>query len=131
MRQGLSYNLALQLLPAHDRGEARSRALKAASKDRVLQLAWLEKTGWTNVAGSLAVVSFTTIVGFFVEPIIKGANLAILYMLAVMFSALLGSRRTAILTAVFCGLSLGYFFHPPLRSFVVNDLWRFISLFGF
>ena len=48
-----------------------------------------------------------------------------------MFSALRWSRRTAILTAVFCGLSLGYFFHPPLRSFVVNDLWRFISLFGF
>src|SRR5262245_6228651 len=131
MREGISYNLASQLLPSTDKPQTRSRPLKTSWKDRVIRLEWLAKTRWSEVLGTLAIVLSTTIVGFFVEPVLKGSNLAILYMLAVMFSALQWNRRTAFLTATLCAFSLAYFFLPPLGSVAIDDFWHLISLFGF
>lgn len=131
MREGTSYNLVSQLLPSTDKHQARSRALNALWKHRAVRPEWLEKTRWSELFGSLAIVLFTTIVGFFVEPVLKGSNLAILYMLAVMFSALQWNRRTALLTAILCALSLSYFFLPPFGRAAINDLWHLISLFAF
>jgi two-component system, OmpR family, sensor histidine kinase KdpD len=131
MREGISYNLASQLLPSADEHQTRSKPLKASWRDRVNRLDWLGKTRWSDVGGSVTIVLITTIVGFFVEPVLKGSNLAILYMLAVMFSALQWNRRTALLTATLCALSLVYFFLPPFGKVAIKDLWHLISLFGF
>ncbi len=68
--------------------------------------------------------------GLWIEPTIKGPNLAILYMLAVVFSALRWGRRAAILSAITGAVTFDFFFVPPVRSFVVGELWYFITLIG-
>jgi two-component system, OmpR family, sensor histidine kinase KdpD len=79
---------------------------------------------------SLALVGLLTIAGLWMESIIKGPNLAILYMLAVVFSALRWGRRAAIVSAVAGAFTFDFFFVPPVRSFVVGDLWYSITLIG-
>ena len=79
---------------------------------------------------SLAFVGLLTFLGMWVAPIIKGPNLAILYMLAVVFSALRWGRRAAIISAVAGAFTFDFFFVPPTRSFVVGDLWYLITLIG-
>jgi two-component system, OmpR family, sensor histidine kinase KdpD len=113
----------------HDRD--RTESAKRSWSEPIGRLALRAKAGWSGVPGSLAVVAFTTIVAFLIEPVSNGSNLAILYMLVIMFSALRWSRRAGILTAVLGALSLDYFFVPPIRSFAVNDIWHLINLWGF
>jgi two-component system, OmpR family, sensor histidine kinase KdpD len=79
---------------------------------------------------SLAFIGLLTIVGLWIAPIIKGPNLAILYMLAVVFSALRWGRRAAIISAVAGAFTFDFFFVPPFRSFVIGDLWYLITLIG-
>ena len=52
----------------------------------------VDGTMWRGVPASLAIVGLITIVGFWIETIIRGSNFAILYMLAVIFSALRWGR---------------------------------------
>ena len=62
-------------------------------KDRILRLEDPPAgQDWRGVPSSLAIVGFITIVGFWIEPHIRGSNLAIFYMLAVVFSAVRWGR---------------------------------------
>lgn len=79
---------------------------------------------------SLAFVALLTIVGLWIAPIIKEPNLAILYMLAVVFSALRWGRRAAIISAVAGAITFDFFFVPPFHSLAAGDLWYLITLFG-
>ena len=85
---------------------------------------------WRAALAALAPVSLLTIVGFWIEPIIRGPNLANLYMLAVVFTALRWGRRAAIVSAVSGALMFDYFFVPPYRSFTTSDVWYLITLIG-
>ncbi len=85
---------------------------------------------WHGVLASLAIVGLITILGFRIETIIRSSNFAVLYMLAVIFSALRWGRRAAILSAVSGALSFTFFFVPPYRSFAVSDIWYLITLIG-
>jgi two-component system sensor histidine kinase KdpD len=79
---------------------------------------------------SLAFVALLTIGGLWIAPIIKEPNLAILYMLAVVFSALRWGRRAAIISAVAGAITFDFFFVPPFRSLAAGDLWYLITLIG-
>src|SRR5579871_6605302 len=59
-----------------------------------------QERDWRLVAAGLILVSLLTMAGFWIEPIIKGPNLAILYMLAVVFVALWWGKWAAILSAI-------------------------------
>jgi two-component system, OmpR family, sensor histidine kinase KdpD len=100
-------------------------------KDRVLRLGDVSaKNGWRGVPSSLALVGLITAVGSWVEPVIRGSNLAVFYMLAVVFSALRWERRAVISSAISSALLFDYFFVPPYRSFVIGDGWYLITLIG-
>ena len=109
----------------------RSKQSTHFSVNRLLRFSLPARASWTGVSASLAIVVFTTIIGFLIEPVVNGSNLAILYMLAVMFCALQWSRWAGILSAVLGALSLDYFFIPPFRSFVIGDVWHLVTLVGF
>ncbi len=100
-------------------------------KDRVLRLgdASTEKW-WRGVPISLAIAGLITILGFWIEPVIRGPNLAIFYMLAVVFSAVRWGRWAVIINAISSALLFDYFFVPPFRSFVIGDVWYLITLIG-
>ncbi|MEP6539100.1 MAG: ATP-binding protein [Bryobacteraceae bacterium] len=85
---------------------------------------------WRPVLISAAIVALTTIAGFWIAPVIGTSTLAVLYMLAVMFSALCWGLHAAVLSAVASALSLDVFFVAPHRSFVAGDIWNLIAATG-
>ena len=100
-------------------------------KDRVLRLGDAStENRWRGVPASLAIAGLITILGFWIEPVIRGPNLAIFYMLAVVFSAVRWGRWAVIINAISSALLFDYFFVPPYRSFVIGDVWYLITLIG-
>jgi len=100
-------------------------------KDRVLRLGDAStENWWRGVPTSLAITGLITILGLWIEPVIRGPNLAIFYMLAVVFSAVRWGRWAVIITAISSALLFDYFFVVPYRSFVIGDIWYLITLIG-
>lgn len=100
-------------------------------KDRVIRLGDTSaEPRWRGVPESLAIAGLITILGFWIEPVIRGPNLAIVYMLAVVFSAVRWGRWAVIIDAISSALLFDYFFVPPYRSFVIGDVWYLITLIG-
>lgn len=85
---------------------------------------------WRAVFVGLIAVAALTVAGLWIEPIIKGPNLAILYMVAVVVTALRWGRAAALTSAISAALSFDFFFVPPYRSFAVTDVWYLITLLG-
>jgi two-component system, OmpR family, sensor histidine kinase KdpD len=100
-------------------------------KDRVLRPGDAStENWWRGVPTSLAITGLITILGLWIEPVIRGPNLAIFYMLAVVFSAVRWGRWAVIITAISSALLFDYFFVVPYRSFVIGDIWYLITLIG-
>ena len=104
---------------------------KLSWKDRVLRLGDTStENPWRGVPASLAIAGLITILGLWIEPFIRGPNLAIFYMLAVVFSAVRWGRWAVIINAITSAFLFDYFFVPPLQSFVIGDVWYLITLIG-
>jgi two-component system sensor histidine kinase KdpD len=86
--------------------------------------------GWRVLPVGFALVVFLTVVGLWIEPVIKAPNLAILYMLAVVMTALRWGRMAATISAISGAVLFDYFFVPPPRTFLVSDGWYLITLVG-
>jgi two-component system sensor histidine kinase KdpD len=131
MQEEFPYAAAPNLLTHLSTDQDSTTRSKLSWKDRVLRLEDVpsDKT-WRGLPASLATVGLITIVGFWIEPHIRGANLAILYLLAVVFGALRWGRRAATISAISSALLFDYFFVLPYRSFAVGDLWYLITLIG-
>ena len=100
-------------------------------KDRVFRLGGVRaENGWRGVLIGLATVGLITIVGLWIEPVIRAPNLAIFYMLAVVFSALRWGRWVVTITATSSALLFDYFFVLPYRTFVIGDVWYLITFIG-
>jgi two-component system, OmpR family, sensor histidine kinase KdpD len=100
-------------------------------KERVLRLGDAPtENWWRGVPTSLAIAGLITILGLWIEPVIRGPNLAIFYMLAVVFSAVRWGRWAVIINAISSALLFDYFFVVPYRSFVIGDIWYLITLIG-
>jgi two-component system sensor histidine kinase KdpD len=130
-QEDFQYDAASDLLThlsTDQRGATRS---KLSWKERVLRLGEApEQDSWHGVSASLAIVGVITIVGSWIEPIVQGPNLAIFYMLAVVFSALRWGRWAVVISAISSVLLFDYLFVPPYRSFVIGDVWYLITLIG-
>jgi len=131
MQEEFPYAAALNLLTHLSTDQDSTTRSKPSWKGRVLCLEDVPSDKpWRGVPASLATVGLITIVGFWIEPHIRGANLAILYLLAVVFGALRWGRRAVTISAISSALLLDYFFVLPYRSFAVGDLWYLITLIG-
>jgi two-component system sensor histidine kinase KdpD len=104
---------------------------KLSWKDRVFRLGDVQaENGWRGVLAGLATVGLITIVGLWIEPVIRAPNLAIIYMLAVVFSALRWGRWAVTIAAFSSALLFDYLFIPPQRTFVIGDVWYLITFIG-
>jgi two-component system sensor histidine kinase KdpD len=100
-------------------------------KDRVLHLGDVStENRWRGVPTSLMITGLITILGFWIEPVIRGPNLAILYMLGVVFSAVRWERWAVIISAISSVVLFDYFFVQPTHSFAIGDVWYLITLVG-
>jgi two-component system sensor histidine kinase KdpD len=130
-QEDFPYDATSNLLTRLGADEYPANRSKLSWKDRVLRIGEAPSTGsWRGVPASLAIVGLITMTGFWIETIIRGSNFAVLYMLAVIFSALRWGRQAAVLSAVSGALSFTFFFVPPYRSFAVTDIWYLITLIG-
>jgi two-component system, OmpR family, sensor histidine kinase KdpD len=123
---------AVPNLPTHVSTDEESSARSEFSwKDRVLQLGDASTDNWwRGVPTSLAIAGLITILGLWIEPVIRGPNLAIFYMLAVVFSAVRWGQWAVIINAISSAFLFDYFFVLPYRSFVIGDVWYLITLVG-
>jgi two-component system sensor histidine kinase KdpD len=104
---------------------------KFSWKERLLRLGEMpESDSWIGVSASLAIVGLITIVGLRIGPVVRGPNLAIFYMLTVVFSAIRWGRWAVIVSAMSSALVFNYFFVPPYRSLAIEDVWYLITLLG-
>jgi two-component system sensor histidine kinase KdpD len=100
--------------------------------DRVASLGRLPIKGhvWRSCLASSFLVALITLAGLRIAHIVGGPNLVILYMLAVVFSALRWGRWPALVSAVLSALLFDYFFVSPYRSVAITDIWYSITLFS-
>jgi two-component system sensor histidine kinase KdpD len=79
---------------------------------------------------SLVLVAFITIIGWLIKSFISPANLAMLYLLAVVIIAFRRGLKPAIFTAVIGVLAFDFFFIPPHLTFRVTDTEYLITFAG-
>jgi two-component system sensor histidine kinase KdpD len=79
---------------------------------------------------SLILVAFITAIGWLVKSFISPANLAMLYLLAVVIIAFRRGLKPAIFTAVIGVLAFDFFFIPPHLTFRVSDTEYLITFAG-
>ena len=82
---------------------------------------------WTGYVLSVTLVAALTLAGFRIEASMARTNLAMLYLLVVVVSALRWGQGPAIVTAVSSALVFDFYFIPPFRSFEASDIWYLIT----
>ncbi|HZU87199.1 MAG TPA: sensor histidine kinase KdpD, partial [Anaerolineaceae bacterium] len=88
---------------------------------------------WNRYIGSMLLVFLMTLLGFPLRPYLDPTNLVMLYLVAVVLSAVFLGRGPSILASVVSVLAFDFFFVDPRLTFSVNDtqyLLTFIGLLG-
>jgi two-component system sensor histidine kinase KdpD len=83
-----------------------------------------------DYVASLVLVAFVTIIGWLIKSFISPANLAMLYLLAVVIIAFKRGLKPAIFTAIIGVLAFDFFFIPPHLTFRVSDTEYLITFAG-
>jgi len=83
-----------------------------------------------DYVASIILVAFITAIGWLVKSFISPANLAMLYLLAVVIIAFRRGLKPAIFTAVIGVLAFDFFFIPPHLTFRVSDTEYLITFAG-
>ena len=83
---------------------------------------------WPRFLKALGLMAFVTLAGFAMAPPLTPANLAMLYMLAIVIAALRWGRGPAMCSAVAGAVAFNFFFIPPRMTSAVSDFWYLITL---
>jgi len=84
---------------------------------------------WLFIAGGLLMTTVVTVVSWLGREQLELVNIALLYLLPVLFSAAWWGRWPSYVTAVVSVLTFDFLFTPPVMTFAVSDiryLWSFI-----
>src|SRR6478735_7691603 len=81
-----------------------------------------ERRSWQGYAWAVGATALCTVVALAIQRRFDLVNVAMLYVLAVVFVALRFSRGAAILTALLCVATLDFLFVPPPGTFRVDDV---------
>jgi two-component system sensor histidine kinase KdpD len=77
---------------------------------------------WIGYAWSVGATAACTAAGYAMTPRFDLVNIAMVYVLAVVWVALRRSRGAAVLTAVLCVATFDFLFVPPQGTFTVDDV---------
>lgn len=83
---------------------------------------------WAAYLKSAAIVGVITCVGLLIGPRQGSTNVAMLYLLGVVFIALRCGLGAALFSAVVSTIVFDYLFVPPILSFATTDIWYLITL---
>jgi len=90
-----------------------------------------EKLALAHMGVAALILACVTAIGLLFIHAIGQVNLALLYLLPVIYAALKGGRRYAIVTAILCMLIFDFMFVTPFYSFSVSDIRYLLSFFVF
>jgi two-component system sensor histidine kinase KdpD len=82
---------------------------------------------WTGYAWALAATAICTLAGWTMHPRFDLVNIAMVYLVGVVFVALRHPWGPAIVTAVLCIAAFDYLFVPPRGTFTVDDVQYLVS----
>ena len=85
---------------------------------------------WPYLA-SLLIVALATLVGFGLQKILALQNIALVFLTAVLVSAVRHGLAPALLASVAGMLAFNFFFIPPLYTFTITDPENVVALFFF
>src|SRR5665213_355756 len=77
---------------------------------------------------AIVIVTLCTLISFVLAPYLKESNSIMVYLLGVIFVALMGQVGPSILATLLSFLAYDFFFNPPLFSFSVWDVQYFFTL---
>ncbi|CAG0953703.1 two-component system, OmpR family, phosphate regulon sensor histidine kinase PhoR [Burkholderiales bacterium] len=80
------------------------------------------KRPWTGYVWAVGVAAACTLAGLAMRPRFDLVNIAMVYMLGVVYVAVRHDRGAAIATAVLCVLAFDFLFVPPPGTFKVDDI---------
>ncbi len=115
------YNINVHVVTGDESKNTVSRGFKDTS-DRILL---------APMSVAFCILMGITGIGLLFSKVIGEVNLALLYLLPVIYSALKGGRRQSFITAVLCMLIFDYLFIMPYFSFSVSDIRYMLSFFVF
>ena len=94
-------------------------------------LSGIGRSQWPGHLGALAMVAIVTLIIGVVESLSHLANISMLYLIAVLMSAIVFGRGPAVLAALCSLLAFDWFFVEPLHTLTVNDPneWVILLLF--
>ncbi len=101
----------------------------APARRRRLAMAWIASP--TQYALSLLAVALVSIIALPLRDLLSQVNLFSLFLLPVVGSALYLGRGPSVAATLASILIFDYFFVPPYLTFVVDDLWSFLSFIVF
>ena len=84
---------------------------------------------WHGYAWALAGAAMCTLVGLALEKNFDPVNIAMVYLLPVVFVAMRYSRGAAAAAAVLCVMAFDFFFVPPTWTFAIDDA-QYLLTFG-
>ncbi len=91
---------------------------------------WQPHRPWRRYLGALGIVAVATGLGAIIAPYISPTNLIVIYLLAVVVSALFLGRGPAILTSFLSVAAFDFFFVPPYLTMAVSDLQYLLTFIG-
>jgi two-component system sensor histidine kinase KdpD len=83
---------------------------------------------WAGYFFSLVLIALVSAAGFYTQHHMARTNLAMLYLLTVVVSALRLGRGPALFSAISASLVFGFFFIPPFWRAGLDDIWYLITL---
>ena len=87
------------------------------------------KLSWLQVSGGFAMTAAITMVSWIFQPQLELVNIALLYLLPVLLTAVWWGRWSSYLSAIASVLAFDFLFVPPILDFSVYDMryiWSFI-----
>jgi two-component system sensor histidine kinase KdpD len=98
--------------------------------DRTAAKRWVPHKPLARYAASFVLVALMTLIGLPLRPILHPTNLVMLYLVAVVISAVFFGRGPSILVSFLSVLLFDYFFVNPLLSFSVSDTQYLLTFTG-
>lgn len=88
------------------------------------------KRAWMPYFESVALIALITFIGLHIEQRIAPTNVAMLYLLAVVVSAVRWGRGPALLSAIAGAITFDFFMIPAFATFGISGWWYVITLIG-
>ncbi|MDM9623862.1 sensor histidine kinase KdpD [Rhizobium sp. S96] len=118
-----SGNISVHVISGSEREGAAARGVKAAPSAPAFDIyAYLAATVYVAIA---------LVVGVVLDQVLDVRNLALVFLMAVLTSAVIHGLRPALYTCILSALSFNFFFLPPRYTLTISDPESVLALFFF